>query len=258
MRYFIEFAYNGTRFSGYQIQLNGYTVQECVQNALGVLLKQPTPIVGCGRTDAGVHAKQYFAHFDSEQELGEKMVYHLNAILGKEVVIYNLHKVPPTAHARFDASSRSYEYYVDVVYNPLRQESAYFCTYSQQLNIDLMQAAAKLLLDFQDFNTFCKTKSSAKTTLCDLRVSEWHYDAKEQQLVYRVTANRFLRGMIRLIVGMCLNVGKGRIELETIRQALEQKQPLQKALSAPAQGLYLMDIEYPYIEPQPILFDQLL
>lgn len=247
MRYFLEFAYNNTRFSGYQEQPNAYTIQAAVEKALSILLRTPTKIVGCGRTDTGVHAKQYFAHFDSSQSLGGNLVYQLNAIIEKDIVFYNIHLVAPDAHARFDASSRSYKYYLDLQYNPFRQETAYFCAYSNKLNITIMREMAAMLPLYQDFNTFCKTNSSAKTTLCDLRKSEWIYSPSEKQLVYHVTANRFLRGMIRLIVGMSLQVGKGKVKLATVEEALQKKIPLKEALSAPARGLFLMDIKYPYL-----------
>ncbi len=249
MRYFLELAYNGTRYSGYQEQPNELTVQSAIENALQTLLRVPTKIVGCGRTDAGVHALQYYVHFDSDQTLSEHFVYQLNSLIGKDIVFYNIHEVAETAHARFDAISRSYQYRIDLKRNPFRQETAYYCQYADRLDLDKMQTAAQLLLDYQDFSTFCKSKTDTKTKFCDLRKSEWLLDAQKEQLVYQVTADRFLRGMIRLIVGMCLNVGKGKTTLETVKTAMENKTPLPNALSAPAKGLYLMDIKYDFIGP---------
>lgn len=249
MRYFLEFAYNGTRYCGYQEQPNGDSVQAAVEKALGTLLRVPTKIVGCGRTDAGVHALQYYAHFDAEAiPSAEDFIYKLNSIIGQEIVFYRLLAVHDTAHARFDATSRSYQYVIDLVRNPFEQETAYYCRYGDRLDIDKMQAAAQLLLNYKDFTTFCKSKTDTKTKLCDLRRSDWEWDEKEQRLIYRVTANRFLRGMIRLIVGMCLNVGKGKVSLEEVKMALEQQKMLPNALSAPAQGLFLMDIVYDYMD----------
>jgi tRNA pseudouridine38-40 synthase len=247
MRYFLELAYNGTRFCGYQEQPNGITIQAEIERALGVLLRVPTKIVGCGRTDSGVHALHYIAHFDATQVLGKDFVYHLNSLLGKDIVCYQLTEVAEDAHARFDATSRSYQYVIDLVQNPFRQETAYYCRYGKQLDIDKMQAAAKLLLNYNDFTTFCKSRTDNKTNLCDLRQSEWIFNEKEQQLVYHVTSNRFLRGMIRLIVGMCLNVGKGNISLDLVKVAMDEQKTLKTALSAPAEGLFLMDIKYDYI-----------
>lgn len=248
MRYFLELAYNGTRFCGYQEQPRQITVQSQIEQALGILLRVPTKIVGCGRTDSGVHALQYFAHFDAVELLPKDFVYRLNSLLGRDIVCYQLIKVGEEAHARFDATSRSYQYVIDLIQNPFRQETAYYCRFGNQLDVDKMQAAAKLLLNYKDFTTFCKSKTDNKTNLCDLRQSEWIFNEKEQQLVYYVTANRFLRGMIRLIVGMCLNVGKGNMSMEFVKTALEEQKTLKNALSAPAEGLFLMDIKYAFIE----------
>lgn len=247
MRYFLELAYNGTRFCGYQEQPKQVTIQSQIEQALGILLRVPTKIVGCGRTDSGVHALQYFAHFDTVQKLSNDFVYRLNSLLGKDIVCYRIVDVPETAHARFDATSRSYQYVIDLIQSPFRQETAYYCRFGNQLDLDKMQAAAELLLEYKDFTTFCKSKTDNKTNLCDLRKSEWIFDQEKQQLVYHVTANRFLRGMIRLIVGMCLNVGKSKMPLDVVKTALEEQKTLKNALSAPAEGLFLMDIEYPYI-----------
>ncbi|MBL4650128.1 MAG: tRNA pseudouridine(38-40) synthase TruA [Aureispira sp.] len=247
MRYFLELAYNGTRFCGYQEQPNGITIQSEVERALGILLRVPTKIVGCGRTDSGVHALQYFAHFDATQDLTKDFAYHLNSLLGKDIVCSQLIEVAEDAHARYDATSRSYQYVIDLTQNPFRQETAYFCRYGNQLDVDKMQAAAKLLLNYKDFTTFCKSRTDNKTNLCDLKQSEWVFNEKEQQLVYQVTSNRFLRGMIRLIVGMCLNVGKGNISIELVKAAMEEQKTLKSALSASAEGLFLMDIKYDFI-----------
>lgn len=248
MRYFLEFAYNGTRFYGYQAQPDGNTVQQAVESALSTILRTPTQIVGCGRTDSGVHALQYFAHFDSFDTLDNQLVYKLNQLIGPDIVFYNLYLVHEDAHARFDASSRSYSYFIDLQRNPFRQESSYFCSYAARLDIEKMQEAAQLLLKYKDFKSFCKSKTDVKTTLCDLRRSEWLHDAQNKQLQYQVTANRFLRGMIRLIVGMCLNVGKGKISLMQVEESIEQQQIIPHALSAPAEGLFLKDIIYPFIK----------
>ena len=247
MRYFLEFAYNGTRFWGYQAQKNGSTVQQTVEKALSKLLRCATPIMGCGRTDSGVHALQYFAHFDSATLLDQQFIYRLNNVIGPDITFQNLYPVHPTAHARFDAISRSYSYHIDFNRNPFRQETSYFCSYAARLDIQKMQTAAKLLLDYQDFKSFCKSKTDVKTTLCELRASSWHFDEKEATLTYQVTANRFLRGMIRLIVGMSLNVGKNKLSLDELTEALEKRQILPHALSAPAKGLFLRDILYEYL-----------
>lgn len=250
MRYFLELAYNGTRYSGYQEQPHRITVQGALEDALQLLLQQPTKVVGCGRTDAGVHALQYYVHFDTNNPLHPNFLYRLNRVLSSDILCYRVVEVAPDAHARFDATSRSYRYVVDAYQNPFRQETAYYCHYVHQLDIDKMQQAAQLLLQYKDFTTFCKSQTDTKTKLCDLYESYWEIDAQEQQLIYHVRANRFLRGMIRLIVGMCLNVGKGNLELSVVKEALDQKETLKRALSAPATGLFLTDIHYDFIEPR--------
>lgn len=251
MRYFLEFAYNGTQYSGYQEQPGQSTVQYAVEHALQIVLQQPTKIVGCGRTDTGVHALQYYAHFDAVHPLPSNFLYRLNRLFPKDIVAYRVLEVAPDAHARFDATSRSYRYIIDAVRNPFRQDTAYYCHYVKELDLERLQAAARLLLDYEDFTTFCKTKTDTTTKLCDLYESYWTVEEASQQLIYHVRANRFLRGMIRLIVGMCLNVGKGNVSLNTVRHALDTQTTLQRAQSAPAEGLFLLDIRYDYIEPVP-------
>ncbi len=247
MRYFLELAYNGTRFNGYQIQPNARSIQQAIEEALSTILRQPTTITGCGRTDTGVHALQYYAHFDAPAPLPDRIAHALNGILKPDIVIYRVILVADQAHARFDATSRSYVYYLSTKRNPFRQESAYFCPFAKDLDPDKMQAAAKLLLKFKEFDTFCKTNTDAKTRTCDLRKSYWDFEAGHQLWAYHVSADRFLRGMIRLIVGMCLNVGRGQISLEELQKALASQQPLNRPWSAPAHGLYLTDIRYPFI-----------
>lgn len=247
MRYFLELAYNGTRFCGYQEQPNELTIQSKIEEALGILLRVSTKIVGCGRTDSGVHALQYFAHFDAAQALPIDFTYRLNSLLGDDIVCYRVFEVAENAHARFDATSRSYQYIVDLVQSPFRKETAYFYRYGNRLDLTKMQAAAQLLLKYKDFTTFCKSRTDTKNNFCDLRRSEWIFDTNKQQLVYHVTANRFLRGMIRLIVGMCINVGRGNLDLTVVQSALNQQHTLKNALSAPAEGLFLMDIKYNYL-----------
>ena len=245
-RYFLELAYNGTRYNGYQIQPTNPSVQESIQNALSIVLRQDKiEITGCGRTDTGVHALQYFAHFNFDGIIPPTLVRSLNALLKKDIIIYRCFPVDKNAHARFDASSRSYIYHIDIRPNPFRQETAYFCPFPEKIDKDLMQAAAKLLLQFNEFDTFCLVNTDAATRICDLRKSEWIFN--EWDWEYHVTSNRFLRGMIRLIVGMCLNVGRGKISLKEVEYALENKKALKQAWSVPASGLFLTDIKYPFL-----------
>ncbi len=242
-RYFLELAYNGTRYNGFQIQPNEPSIQEAVQHALNIILKNPIEITGCGRTDTGVHAMQYFAHFDYEGQLPDNLIYSLNGLLKKDIAIYRCFQVSENAHARFDAISRSYVYFIDLDTNPFRQETAYYCAFAKKLDKNLVQESAALLLHYSDFETFCKSGTNVATNICHITHSEWIFG--ERSWEYRISANRFLRGMIRLIVGMCLNVGRGKITLEELKAALDNKLPLKQAWSVPASGLFLTDIIYP-------------
>ena len=255
-RFFLQLSYNGTRFCGYQRQPNGVSVQETIENALTTLLKEPTEIVGCGRTDTGVHASQYFAHFDAPEAADwhnparhHQLILSLNALVGYDIAIQNIVHVADDAHARFDATSRTYHYHLDLRKNPFRRETAAFVPYIQRVDVDLLQAAAKILLDYSDFQTFCKTETDVNNYICRLSQSFWRVDEANQQLIYTISANRFLRGMVRLIVGMCLHVATQKISLDELHYALSHQLPLKKAFSAPPQGLFLTDIRYPYIAP---------
>lgn len=248
MRYFLEFAYNGTRFCGYQRQPNAISVQETIENALQTLAKTPIEIVGCGRTDTGVHAAQYFAHFDGPDDWAEKKyswLLSMNALVGYDIAIKDLHAVHAEAHARFDATSRTYFYYLDLEKNPFGRETSTYLPQVHKADFALMQAAAATLLNYTDFETFCKSETDVKTYICLLERAEWV--AEGRQWVFKITANRFLRGMIRLIVGMSLQVATGKMTLAELVDAMENKKALKKAYSAPPQGLFLRDIRYPYL-----------
>lgn len=245
MRYFIKLAYNGTRFHGWQTQPNAVTIQAVIEEKLSLLLRKQIAIVGCGRTDTGVHAKEYYAHFDFENDFPKNFLHRLNLILPKGIVIYDIFEVANEKHARFDAYHRSYEYHICFDKNPFEIETVWVYPYREELlDLKKMQAAAAMLMEFEDFNTFCKTNTDVKTTLCTMKRSEWVFDETNRRLVFHISANRFLRGMVRLIVGMSVNVGSGKISLSQLRQALEEKRPLKLNHSAPPQGLFLTDIRY--------------
>jgi tRNA pseudouridine38-40 synthase len=245
-RYFLELAYNGTRYHGFQIQPNDNSIQESIQKALATILQEEVEITGCGRTDAGVHALQYFAHFDFDRELPKNTIISLNALLKRDIVIHRLINVQDEAHARFDARSRSYLYKIDLRPDPFHQETAYYCPFASKLDKDLVQEAARLLLNYSEFDSFCLAHTDVHTKICRLTRSEW--DFQEWEWTYHVSADRFLRGMIRLIVGMCLNVGRGKVSLEELKYAMERKLPLKQAWSVPAEGLFLTDIKYDFIK----------
>lgn len=246
MRYFIKLSYLGTNYNGYQIQPNDPSVQETIQEALSKVLRTDIEITGCGRTDAGVHAKDYIAHFDTGQKIPADFLKRINKCLPDDIVIASLSEVKEDAHARFDAIHRAYEYHIVFSKNPFEINTAYQFPFVKELDFEKLQAAAALLLNYTDFFTFCKTNTQVKTTLCTLMRSEWKIYEEEKRMVFHIAANRFLRGMVRLIVGMCLNVAIGKVSLEEVKQAMEDKVRLSKSLSVPPDGLYLVDIRYAY------------
>ncbi|GJM32154.1 MAG: tRNA pseudouridine synthase A [Saprospiraceae bacterium] len=245
MRYFIELAYNGANYFGWQRQPRQVSVQSTLEDAFSTILATTTGITGCGRTDTGVHAKQYFAHFDFVGELPESFERRLNKFLPQDIVIYRIFEVSPEAHARFDAYHRAYEYHLDFHKNPFGLQTSYYFPFAKQPNIDLMQEAASCLLQYDEFFPFCKSNTDVKTMNCTLKRAEWVKEEGGQKLIFHIAANRFLRGMVRLIVGMCLNVGLEKLSLEEVKAAMDHQTRLQPSLSVPPQGLYLKDIRYP-------------
>ncbi|MCB0687810.1 MAG: tRNA pseudouridine(38-40) synthase TruA [Saprospiraceae bacterium] len=245
MRYFIKLSYRGTAYVGWQRQPNGLSVQQCIEENLAKLLRLEVPVVGCGRTDAGVHASEYYAHFDWDGVTLEtnKILNHLNRMLPADIAIDSLTIVPDTLHARFSATKRTYHYYLNGQANPFQEGLVYHYYYFKQLDWPLMQQMADLLKKHKAFFPFCKTHSDVDHYLCEISDAQW--EGEGQQMVFRISANRFLRGMVRLIVGMSLQVGMHKVPLDDVRLALEQQKTLAKSLSAPAQGLFLTKIEYP-------------
>ncbi len=247
MRYFAKLAYKGTNYCGWQFQYNGISVQEIIEKKISILLRKETKVIGCGRTDAGVHAKAYFLHFDSDEAIPKNFVYRLNTMLPKDIVFFDVFEVAADASARYDAYYRSYEYHISLVRTPFELETAWIYPYRvDKLNVNKMQESASLLLEFEDFAAFCKTDTDVKTTICEIKRAEW--EVRPERLVFHISANRFLYGMVRLIVGTCVNVGLGKTTLTEVRNALAAKQQLKNSYSVPSQGLFLTDIRYPFIE----------
>jgi tRNA pseudouridine38-40 synthase len=246
MRYFAKIAYLGAHYSGWQKQPNGSSVQGRIEENISLLLRSATEVVGCGRTDAGVHASEYFLHFDFDDELPKDFPRRLNALLPDDIALHNLWTAADAAHARFSASSRSYEYHISLQKQPLERETTWWLPYrSDQLDLTKMQQAAHLLTRHKAFFPFCKTGSDNKTVLCDVRRAEWHFDMDKGRMVFHITADRFLRGMVRLAVGMCLNVGLGKLSLAEVGAALAQQTRLRISSSVPPSGLFLSEITYP-------------
>lgn len=244
MRYFIELAYNGTNYHGWQSQPNAATVQETLEKALSLLLKTPIEIVGAGRTDAGVHAKQMFAHFDYPDVLDAYFwVTKLNSYLPKSIVIYNIIPVSDDAHARFDATSRTYEYHIHTFKDAFISEGSWL--YAQPLNLQLMNEATALLLNHTDFECFSKTHTDVFTFNC--KITQAHWQQIGNQVVFTITADRFLRNMVRAIVGTFINIGLEKITMQDLQKILDSKDRGQAGFSVPAHGLYLTQITYSYL-----------
>lgn len=242
-RYFLEISYDGTDYHGWQVQPNGISVQAVIEEKLSVLLKQPTQILGSGRTDAGVHAMRQFAHFDTVElpYPKEEFVYKLNRMLPIDVSIRDLHPVIDTAHARFDATLRSYHYHITYIKDPFRYRYRYSLWHP--LNLDPMQKAAKMLFEYDDFASFCKYNHDAKTTLCKIQKAEWV--ESPGQLNFIISSDRFLRNMVRAIVGTMVELGKGQITLDDFRRIIEAKDRVEAGFSSPAAGLFLAEVHYP-------------
>lgn len=242
MRYFIRFSYLGKHYHGWQNQPNAMTVQQVLEHAMSKILGDSVVLIGAGRTDAGVHAKEMFAHFDSEKISDTKNLTHrLNAFLPDDIAVQDVFEVPSDAHARFDANERTYEYWVTQNKNPFLLDYAHFVI--QQLDVDKMNLAANVLLQETNFECFSKSNTDVKTYICDLTKAEWKQ--KNEILIFTITADRFLRNMVRAIVGTLLEVGIGKMDVEHVKTILKSRDRSMAGPSVPAKGLYLTQITYP-------------
>ena len=242
MRYFINLAYDGTRYHGWQIQPNGITIEGELERCLSVLLRQPVDIVGAGRTDAGVHARQMVAHFDIEKPIvAEDVAYRLNRMLPPDIAVYEVKQVSDDMHARFSAISRTYHYYVSTKATPFNRQYTWIPHFS--LDFELMNEAAKLLLKHKDFACFCKSHTDVKTTLCDVTEAQW-VKTGENDWYFRIAANRFLRNMVRAVVGTLVEVGRHRMTLQQFQDVLDAKSRTQAGESMPGHALFLENVRY--------------
>lgn len=242
MRYFIEFSYFGKAYHGWQKQPNAITVQEVLEDAMSKLLRNKTDLVGAGRTDTGVHARQMFAHFDYENIYDlQELIYRLNAFLPSDISVIDIKKVQPDAHARFHALQRTYEYYIVTKKNPFLNDSAHYIF--QELDMAKMNEAAELLLGKKDFECFSKSNTDVYTNICTIEKAVWIKG--NDQLIFTVTADRFLRNMVRAIVGTLLNVGMDKYPVANVNTILKSKDRTKAGVSVPAKGLYLTSIIYP-------------
>ena len=243
MRYFITLSYDGTRYHGWQIQPNGVSVQEVLDRGLSLLLRTPVQTTGAGRTDAGVHARMMVAHFDHDQAVdGTQLTYKLNRLLPCDVSVQSVRPVAPDLHARFSATARTYHYYIHTRKEPFFRH--YSCLLGYPLDFDKMNAAASLLLDYDDFGAFCKAHADVKTTLCRVTVARWVCQSPTS-FYFEITANRFLRNMVRAVVGTLIDVGRGRISIDDFRRVIEGKSRSNAGESMPAHALFLERIDYP-------------
>ena len=246
MRYFIKFSYLGTGFHGSQRQPNGITVQETMEKALTMIFREEVPLTFAGRTDAGVHAREMYAHMDVGDEAmrreGERLVFRLNGILPDSIAIHDILPVTDDAHARFDATRRTYEYHIVDHKNPFLHTLA--TRVRPGLDFDAMNEAAKFLIGKQDFASFCRSNTDVKTTICDLTKAEWQV-MDNGHAVFTISADRFLRNMVRAVVGTLFEVGRGKRTKEQFADIIQQQNRSAAGESAPAEGLYLIDIRYP-------------
>ena len=242
MRYFLEFSYNGKAYHGWQNQPNAISVQEVLEKALSTILKANITTMGAGRTDAGVHAAQMFAHFDFEGDISPKdLVYKLNSFLPKDIAVIDVFKVKPEAHARFDALSRTYNYRIATSKNVFDYDFAY--EVQLPLDVDAMNEACNILFQYNDFQCFSKSNTDVKTYNCDIKEAFWTLNS--DQLVFTINADRFLRNMVRAIVGTMINIGLGKLKPIDLNKIIISKDRSEAGFSVPAHGLYLVKIEYP-------------
>jgi len=242
MRYLFEIAYNGSAFHGWQRQKNANSVQETVEEALSRICRQETTIMGSGRTDTGVHCEQQYFHADFEKPIEpEKLKYKLNSYLDRTISIQSVRAIKEEAHARFDAVSRSYQYRITTEKWPFNEGLTYY--FSKPLNIKTMNDAASLLIGEHDFQAFSRVKTEVNNFLCTITEAEWRQS--QNMLTFYISANRFLRGMVRAIVGTLLDVGEGKLTINQFEEIIEKKDRRQAGSAAPPQGLYLTEVKYP-------------
>lgn len=246
-RYFVEIAFKGTKFHGWQIQKNAVAIQEILNKALSTVLKEPVETLGCGRTDTGVHAKEFFAHFDTlnlpEQDF-DNFIYGVNSLMPFDIAIKRVFSVTPNAHARFDAIQRTYQYHLYFQKDPFKTEFGYHL--KTRPDITKMNEGAMLIKTYGDFSCFSKTNTNVKNNLCTISKAYWEEVGDE--MIFTISANRFLRNMVRAIVGTLLELGKDNISLEDVKRILENKNRSEAGASVPAAGLYLTKVQYPFLK----------
>ena len=244
MRYLIQLSFKGTNYHGWQKQVSAKTVQQELDEKLSLLIGENIETLGCGRTDAGVHAKQFFAHFDSQKEMNtENLIQRLSKFTSKDIAIHSLKKVDENFHVRFDADYRVYEYWITQQADPFLNEFSWF-VYGD-IDIEAMNEAAKLLLVYKDFECFSKVHTDVNTFLCDITFAEWKQT--NEKLIFMIKSNRFLRNMVRAIVGTLIEVGRKRMTIDQFQKIIESKNRSEAGQSVPAHGLFLTEVHYPIV-----------
>lgn len=245
-RHFLEISYKGTAYHGWQTQPNALAVQEVLNTALKTFFREDIETLGCGRTDTGVHATKFYLHFDLVNKIdsADKMIRGINSILPSDIAVKNIYDVDSNAHARFDAILRSYEYHIHFNKDPFKTDSSWLLR--DELDINAMNEAAKIIMEYDDFGAFCKANADNFTNQCKVSKSEW--EIKDDGIIYHISANRFLRNMVRAIVGTLVDIGKTKIPAQSIHQIIQSQNRSVAGASVPACGLYLTDVQYPYIK----------
>lgn len=246
-RYFLKLSYRGAPFHGWQIQPNAVSVQETVENAISTILRARTPIVGAGRTDTAVNARVMYAHFDAvplDLSRKDKILVSLNRLVGKDIAIHDIIAVPDNAHARFDAIERTYKYFISFEKTPFLYQLSWFCP--NRLDIGIMNDAASILLDTEDFTSFAKLHSDALTNICRVTRAEWTLE-NDSMAVFTITADRFLRNMVRAIVGTLVDVGRGKLSCNRFADIIRCKDRCAAGQSMPGEALFLWDIKYDFV-----------
>lgn len=249
-RYFITLSFNGTHYHGWQTQDNASSIQQEIEHCLSLVLKDAIKVTGCGRTDTGVHARFFVAHFDFRNVMQDheiqNMIRKMNMFLPEAIVIHDVIKVDEAMHARFSAKKRTYKYFISRQKNPFLRDVSY--SYANPLNLRLMQLACKAIRQYDDFSSFSKTGGNAKTNICQIYQASWTLQHDQNMLIFSITADRFLRNMVRAIVGTMLDVGREKIALHDFRKIIESRERSAAGASIVAKGLFLWDIEYDGIE----------
>jgi tRNA pseudouridine38-40 synthase len=246
-RYFLKLSYDGTNYSGWQRQENAVSVQQTLEKCISVILREEIKMMGCGRTDTGVHASKFYAHFEVGEKLDdpERLLFKLNRFLPPDIAVHDFIEVGEKDHTRFDAVKREYKYFVHFNKNPFLKKTSYLSF--QKLDVEKMNEAAKLLIKEGDFAAFCKAGGQNKSTICNVESAAWNWIGEEERIVFTISANRFLRNMVRAIVGTLFEVGSGNLSVDDFQKVIDSKDRAQAGGSAPARGLFLTDVVYPFL-----------